>query len=135
MLANNNPSKRLTTVQFHLYIFRLLVAILIKVSFRLSAVNFFVLCRYTTIRNSTPVTLVACISIRSTSHNFTHGLTSHLVALLPVVHRSSSSVVSQKVALPSNAFRIIPVCPYVRAQYARHPEWADLFTTKPGEDP
>lgn len=35
----------------------------------------------------------------------------------------------------ANAFRIIPVCPYVRAQYARHPEWADLFTTKPGEDP
>lgn len=32
-------------------------------------------------------------------------------------------------------FRIIPVCPFVRAQYARHPEWADLFTTKPGEDP
>ena len=35
----------------------------------------------------------------------------------------------------TNAFRIIPACPYVRAQYARHPEWADLFTTKPGEDP
>lgn len=32
-------------------------------------------------------------------------------------------------------FRIIPVCPFVRAQYARHPEWAELFTTKPGEDP
>lgn len=32
-------------------------------------------------------------------------------------------------------FRIIPICPYVRGQYARHPEWADLFTTKPGEDP
>ena len=35
----------------------------------------------------------------------------------------------------ANGFRIIPVCPYVRAQYARHPEWSDLFTTKPGEDP
>ncbi len=34
-----------------------------------------------------------------------------------------------------NGFRIIPLCPYVRAQYARHPEWADVFTTKPGEDP
>lgn len=35
----------------------------------------------------------------------------------------------------ANSFRIIPVCPYVRGQYAKHPEWADLFTTKPGEDP
>ncbi len=35
----------------------------------------------------------------------------------------------------ANAFKIIPICPYVRAQYDRHPEWADLFTTKPGEDP
>lgn len=34
-----------------------------------------------------------------------------------------------------NGFRIIPICPFVRAQYARHPEWSDLFTTKPGEDP
>ena len=34
-----------------------------------------------------------------------------------------------------SGFRIIPVCPYVRTQYARHPEWAELFTTKPGEDP
>ncbi|KGJ04517.1 hypothetical protein SAMN04487972_11284 [Paracoccus halophilus] len=30
-----------------------------------------------------------------------------------------------------SGFRIIPVCAYVRGQYARHPEWADLFTTKP----
>ncbi len=35
----------------------------------------------------------------------------------------------------ANGFRIIPVCPYVRGQYAKHPEWADLFTTKPGENP
>lgn len=35
----------------------------------------------------------------------------------------------------ANGFRIIPVCPYVRAQYARHAEWSDLFTTKPGEEP
>lgn len=35
----------------------------------------------------------------------------------------------------ANGFKIIPICPYVRSQYARHPEWADLFTTKPGEDP
>ncbi|HMQ41063.1 MAG TPA: GNAT family N-acetyltransferase [Paracoccus sp. (in: a-proteobacteria)] len=32
-------------------------------------------------------------------------------------------------------FRIVPVCPFIRAQYARHPEWAALFTTRPGEDP
>jgi len=35
----------------------------------------------------------------------------------------------------ANNFRIIPVCPYIRGQYAKHPEWADLFTTKPGENP
>lgn len=35
----------------------------------------------------------------------------------------------------SSGFRIIPICPFVRAQYARHPEWAPLFTTKSGEDP
>lgn len=35
----------------------------------------------------------------------------------------------------TNDFKIIPYCPYVRAQYARHPEWSDLFTTAPGEDP
>jgi predicted GNAT family acetyltransferase len=34
-----------------------------------------------------------------------------------------------------SGFRIVPVCPFVRKQYSRHPEWADLFTTKPGEDP
>lgn len=32
-------------------------------------------------------------------------------------------------------FQIIPVCPYVRARYARHPEWADVFTVGPGEMP
>ena len=59
MLTYDNPSKRLPIVQFHLYNSRLLVAILINVSFRLSAVNFFVLRRYTIFRNSTPVALVA----------------------------------------------------------------------------
>ncbi|WP_306005706.1 GNAT family N-acetyltransferase [Aquicoccus porphyridii] len=34
-----------------------------------------------------------------------------------------------------SGLRIIPLCPFVRSQYAKHPEWADLFTTKPGEDP
>lgn len=32
-------------------------------------------------------------------------------------------------------FRIVPRCAFVRGQYARHPEWAELFTTSPGEDP
>lgn len=35
----------------------------------------------------------------------------------------------------TNHFRIIPICPFVRGQYEKHPEWADLFTTKPGEKP
>ena len=35
----------------------------------------------------------------------------------------------------AKGFKIIPLCPYVRAQYARHPEWAPLFTTAPGENP
>lgn len=34
-----------------------------------------------------------------------------------------------------NGFRILPLCPYVRAQYEKHPDWADVFTTKPGENP
>lgn len=32
-------------------------------------------------------------------------------------------------------FRIIPLCPYVRARYEKHPEWADVFTVQPGEKP
>ncbi len=35
----------------------------------------------------------------------------------------------------ANGFTIIPLCSYVQAQYAKHPEWADLFTTAPGEKP
>ena len=35
----------------------------------------------------------------------------------------------------TSGFRIIPICPFVRAQYARHPEWSDLFIIKLGEDP
>ncbi|MEJ5019052.1 GNAT family N-acetyltransferase [Ochrobactrum vermis] len=34
-----------------------------------------------------------------------------------------------------NGMKIIPLCPYVRAQYRRHPEWADVMTVPPGEDP
>jgi predicted GNAT family acetyltransferase len=32
-------------------------------------------------------------------------------------------------------FRIVPICPYVRAQYRKHPEWADVMAAVPGEDP
>lgn len=28
-------------------------------------------------------------------------------------------------------FRILPICPYVRAQYRKHPEWADVMTIAP----
>lgn len=35
----------------------------------------------------------------------------------------------------SNGFKILPICPYVRAQYKKHPEWADVMTLAPGEDP
>jgi predicted GNAT family acetyltransferase len=35
----------------------------------------------------------------------------------------------------TNGFRIVPICPYVQAQYAKHPEWAQLFTSGPGEKP
>lgn len=26
-----------------------------------------------------------------------------------------------------DGFKIIPLCPYLKAQYARHPEWADVM--------
>jgi predicted GNAT family acetyltransferase len=29
----------------------------------------------------------------------------------------------------ASGFRIVPLCPFVRKQAARHPEWADLLTT------
>ena len=32
-------------------------------------------------------------------------------------------------------FRIIPICPYVRARYAKHPEWQDVMTVAPGVAP
>lgn len=32
-------------------------------------------------------------------------------------------------------FKVIPLCPYVRAQYRKHPEWSDVFTLAPGQDP
>ncbi|WP_374299594.1 GNAT family N-acetyltransferase [Paracoccus sp. (in: a-proteobacteria)] len=32
-----------------------------------------------------------------------------------------------------SGFRIVPLCSYVAARYARHPDWADAFATAPGE--
>lgn len=32
-------------------------------------------------------------------------------------------------------FKIIPLCPYVRARYEKHPEWQDVMTVAPGEMP
>jgi len=29
----------------------------------------------------------------------------------------------------ANGFKIIPICPYVQAQYKRHPEWTDVRAT------
>lgn len=28
-----------------------------------------------------------------------------------------------------NGFKIVPLCPYIRAQYGKHPEWADVMST------
>lgn len=35
----------------------------------------------------------------------------------------------------ARGFRIIPICPYIRARYEKHPEWRDVFTTAPGAKP
>ncbi len=35
----------------------------------------------------------------------------------------------------ASGFRITPICPYVRAQYKKHPEWQDVMTTAPGDSP
>ncbi|MEZ5895406.1 MAG: GNAT family N-acetyltransferase [Parvularculaceae bacterium] len=34
-----------------------------------------------------------------------------------------------------NGFKIIPLCPYVRARYEKHPDWRDVMTVGPGEKP
>lgn len=31
----------------------------------------------------------------------------------------------------ANRFRIRPICPYVKAQYRKHPEWQDVMTVPP----
>lgn len=35
----------------------------------------------------------------------------------------------------ARGFRVLPLCPYVRAQYRKHPEWADAFTVRPDWEP
>lgn len=35
----------------------------------------------------------------------------------------------------ARGFKIIPICPYIRAQYEKHSEWRDVFTVGPGEKP
>ncbi|WP_341711422.1 N-acetyltransferase [Erythrobacter sp.] len=32
-------------------------------------------------------------------------------------------------------FRIIPLCPYVRARCEKHPDWRDVMTVEPGVKP
>lgn len=29
----------------------------------------------------------------------------------------------------ANGLKIIPICPYVKAQFRKHPDWADVMTT------
>jgi predicted GNAT family acetyltransferase len=35
----------------------------------------------------------------------------------------------------ANGFKIIPLCPYVRARYEKHPGWQDVMTVGPGQTP
>lgn len=35
----------------------------------------------------------------------------------------------------ARGFRILPMCPYVRGQYRKHPEWADVFAVAPDWEP
>jgi predicted GNAT family acetyltransferase len=30
-----------------------------------------------------------------------------------------------------HGFKIVPICPYVRAQYRKHPDWRDVMTVDP----
>ncbi|WP_312526529.1 GNAT family N-acetyltransferase [Paracoccus sp. (in: a-proteobacteria)] len=48
---------------------------------------------------------------------------------------AAAALVAHMVSLArSEGFTIIPICPYVRAQYQRHPEWQDVMSVAPGED-
>jgi hypothetical protein len=30
-----------------------------------------------------------------------------------------------------HGFKILPICPYVKAQYKKHPDWRDVMTVEP----
>lgn len=30
-----------------------------------------------------------------------------------------------------HGFKIIPICPYVKGQYRKHPDWRDVMTVDP----
>jgi predicted GNAT family acetyltransferase len=41
---------------------------------------------------------------------------------------AASALVQRLIAdARAEGFKIIPLCPYVKAQYQRHPEWADVM--------
>lgn len=48
----------------------------------------------------------------------------------------AAALVAQLVAdARESGFSVIPACPYVRAQYGKHPEWQDVMSVAPGETP
>ena len=54
----------------------------------------------------------------------------------PEALRGTGALVEAMVAdARKEGFRIVPLCSYVAARYARHPDWADAFTTAAGERP
>jgi uncharacterized protein len=49
---------------------------------------------------------------------------------------AASTLVDYLIADARNLhFRIIPICPYVRARRAKNPEWQDVMNVAPGEAP
>jgi predicted GNAT family acetyltransferase len=49
---------------------------------------------------------------------------------------AASALVDRLIAdARAEPFKIIPLCPYVRARYEKHPEWQDVMTVAPGEKP
>ena len=43
--------------------------------------------------------------------------------------RAAMALVEHMIAdARANGFKIIPICPYVAAQYGKHPEWRDVMT-------
>ena len=35
----------------------------------------------------------------------------------------------------AQGIKIVPLCPYIRARYAKNPDWQDVMTVAPGETP